>query len=399
MKRKYNILRWPVHTLKACVNELKLVMGDVGVLVFFVLVSIAYPILYSLIYNTEMAHDVRVVVVDDDRSAESREFVRALDATSEVKVIGYAANMQEARTQMCEHNCYGIINLPRDYALCLGRGEQAHVNIYCDMSVMLRYRQILMSTTAVQLTLSSHIQKAKASVIPINIGGGTIDNEQVALGNTAMGLGSAVLPCILVLVLQQSMILGVGMLHGGARDRRRRFGGIDPEEYDAVALVSVVGRALAHLLVYAVPAVYALLVVPKFFDFPQNGPIIDIVAMALPYLIACSFMSQTFKIFVRGRESTFITMVFTSIIFVFLSGISWPRSSMSQLWITLGNMVPSTWASQGYIAMQSNGASLAAQSHAYMMLWVLCGFYLVSAVLIEAFVARKQTRNPRKRQY
>ncbi len=392
MKKKYNILRWPSHLLKASVNELKMALSDVGVIIFFVVVSLIYPIIYSLVYNTEIPHDVKVVVVDDDRSSGTREFVRSLDATPEVAVIGYAANMQEARRLVYDHECFGIVYFPRDYGLNLGRGEQAHVNIYCDMGVVLRYRQILMATTAVQLNLSSHIQAAKAAVIPISLGGGTIDNAQTPLGNTAMGLASAVLPCILVLVLQQSMILGVGMLHGGVRDRRRRNHGVDPEEYDAAACVSVLGRAIAHVLIYCIPTAYALLVVPIIFKFPQNGSVVHIMVMALPYLLACSFLAQTIKFFVRGRESTFITLVFTSIIFVFLTGISWPRTSMSPLWIAVGDMIPTTWASQAYIAMQSNGASLAAQSQAYVMLWVLCIVYYISATLIEAYVARKQSR-------
>lgn len=385
-----NILKSPLHVLEACVHELKLTFGDVGVIIFFLVVSIAYPLLYSLVYNTEIPRDLKVIVVDDDRSRESREFARALDATPEVQVVAYAANMQEARQAMASHDCYGIINFPRDYALNLGRGEQAHVNVYCDMSVMMRYRQILMATTAVQQTLSSEIQAAKASVVPISLGGGTLESEQVPLGNTAMGLGSSVLMCILALVLQQSMMLGIGVLHGGVRDRRRMNGGIDPLEHTAPAVVSVLGRAIAHTLVYVIPTLYALLLVPKIFDFPQNGHAIDIMVFSLPYVLACSFFSQTFKVAVKGREAAFITLAFTSIIFVFLSGISWPRQSMGTFWIAMGNLIPSTWGATGYIAMQSNGASLAAQSQSYLMLWLLCGLYFVTASLVEKFIARRQ---------
>lgn len=385
-----NILTWPVRLCYICAHELKLIFGDQGVVIFFVLVSMAYPIIYSLVYNTEIPRDIRVVVVDDDRSPSSREFVRALDATPEVAVVGYAASVGEGRHALNEHECYGIIHFPRDYGKSLGRLEQAHINVYCDMGVMMRYKQILMAMTAVQQERSAKIQEAKAAVVPISIGGGGIANEQVALGNVSMGLASAILPCILMLALQQSMLLGVGMLHGGMRDRRRRNGGIDPLYQPAFAPLAVLGRAVAHLIVYAVPTVYALLLVPKFFSFPQNGNMYEILALTVPYLLACSLMSQTFKVFVKGREATFITLVFTSIIFVFLTGISWPRMSMSQFWIAVGNMIPTTWGCNAYIAMQSNGASLAAQSHAYLMLWVLCGIYLVSASVVEHFIAKHQ---------
>ncbi|MBQ0069704.1 MAG: ABC transporter permease, partial [Bacteroidales bacterium] len=98
-----NILTWPKKLCYICAHELKLIFGDAGVVIFFVLVSMAYPIVYSLVYNTEIPRDIRVVVVDDDRSQSSREFVRALDATPEVAVVGYCANMAEARRAINEH--------------------------------------------------------------------------------------------------------------------------------------------------------------------------------------------------------------------------------------------------------------------------------------------------------
>ena len=63
---------------------------------------------------------------------------------------------------------------------------------------------------------------------------------------------------------------------------------------------------------------------------------------------------------------------------------------MGTFWIAMGNLIPSTWGATGYIAMQSNGASLAAQSQSYLMLWLLCGLYFVTASLVEKFIARRQ---------
>lgn len=389
--KKFNIFNWLLQVFGVSIRELKLIFADVGVIIFFLVVCLVYPVLYSLIYNTELPRDVKVVVVDDDRSADTREFVRMLDATQEVAVVGYAASMQEARRLVNDHECYSIVHFPADFSASVERlGEQAHVNVYCDMSVMMRYRQTLIAVNAVQQEMNAHIQAATVSAIPMNVGGTTLDNKQVPLGNTAMGLASAVLPCILVLVLQQSMILGVGMLHGGSRDRRRRNGGIDPEQLNCSALVTVLGRTVAYLLVYVVPTFYTLLLVPKFFAFPQNGNPFEIIMMSLPYLIACALFAQTLKVLIKGREATFITLVFTSVGFVFLSGISWPRYQMSELWQAVGNMIPSTWAASSYIQMQSNGASLFDQGPTHVMLWLLCGIYLVTATFAEYYIARRQ---------
>ena len=52
--------------------EMKNTFKDEGVLIFFILVPLGYPILYSWIYNNERVHDVPVAVVDNSHSQLSR---------------------------------------------------------------------------------------------------------------------------------------------------------------------------------------------------------------------------------------------------------------------------------------------------------------------------------------
>ncbi|MBR1882837.1 MAG: ABC transporter permease [Muribaculaceae bacterium] len=389
------VWRWLASVYEVCRREFSLVFHDEGVIIFFLVLCAVYPVMYSLVYNTEVARDVPVVVVDDDRSASTREFARALDATSELCVTHYVANMGEARRLMNEHACCAVLHFPAGYDRDLMRGEQATVEVFCDMGLVLRYKQVLTAVTGVQQDFNTRIQKEMLSVVPLSMPQNTISNEQVALGNTAMGLASAVLPAILVLVLQQSMLLGICMLHGGSRERRLVNRGNDPLEVPAGVIASILGKSLCYLMIYIVPTVYVLHFVPIFFDFPQNGRLLHVLLLSFPFLLATSFMGQALKVFVNDRESTFIAIVFTSVVFVFLSGISWPRYAMSALWLAVGNVVPSTWAVEAYIAIQSNGATLAQQSHAYLMLWVLCGVMFVFAYLVERFLCRRRYRRMR----
>ena len=114
-----NIINWTIDVFRVWKRELNLAFHDEAVIIFFLVLCATYPVLYSLIYNTEVAHDMKVVVVDDNRSHLTRDFVRQLDATPEVCVMDYVSNMQDARRLMNEHECYGICLLytspsPRD---------------------------------------------------------------------------------------------------------------------------------------------------------------------------------------------------------------------------------------------------------------------------------------------
>jgi ABC-2 type transport system permease protein len=396
-EKKRNILfQWPIDMLKVAKREMRLVFADVGVVIFFFVLCAVYPLLYSLIYNTEVVRDVHVAVVDNCRSQESRELVRHIDATPEVEVVAYAANMQEAQRLLHEKKVYGILSVPRDFSQCVGRGEQAHLDVYCDMSVMLRYKNLLLAVTNVTQDLAARSQAAAVAPVIYNTGS-IVESRQVPIGNTAMGIASAILLFILPLVVQQSMVLGIGMLHGGSFERRVHNLGYDPREVPAGVIPTVLGKTVCYAFMYVLPVIYVLHFTPSFFSFPQHATLWSVIMLALPFVLAVAFMGQAFMFLIRERESVFLFLAFTSVIFVFLSGVSWPRFQMSTLWQTVGDFIPSTWMSNAYALMQSDGASLADVAHHVRMLWLLAGVYFVLACVTEGLVLRPYYRNMQAR--
>ena len=390
--RHNRVNRWLLQVLRVCQRELLLVFRDEGVVIFFLLLNAVYPVLYSLIYNPEVVRDEPVVVVDDNRTALSRDLIRRMDATQEVAIVGYAANMQEAQEAMHSKDCYGILYVPRDFAQSVARGEQGHLSLYCDMSVMMRYKAMFTALSNVTQAMGSEWLAAKVDPV-INMSGSIIENRQVPIGNSAMGIASAVLLFILPLVLQQSMILGIAMLHGGSIERRRRNGGRDPMAVDACVSATLIGKTLCHQIIYVLPVIYVLHYVPLMFGFPQYGDIVHIICLAVPFIIAVSFMGQTLQAFVNERESVFLLFVFSSVVFVFLTGASWPRYLMSRLWRVVGDCVPGVWMANGYVRMQSDGALLSQVSHEYWMMWIQVLVMFILAYLVERFVNRRRYRS------
>ena len=123
-------------------HELVKVFKDEGVLIFLVLVPLGYPLLYSWIYNNEKYLETPVAVVDLSHSALSRQFIKDCDATPDVEVKYHADNLDEARSLVSRQLVKGIYLIPSDFADCINRGEQATVSVYCDMSLMLAYKNV-----------------------------------------------------------------------------------------------------------------------------------------------------------------------------------------------------------------------------------------------------------------
>ncbi len=392
MKHDSKILGWMHSIVLTMKQEFKHIFRDEAVVIFFVVLAIVYPPLYSLIYNPEVVRDEAVAVVDDSHSELSRRFVRDLDASPDVKVAAYAHDMEEARELMATKKCYGILYFPADFETEVMRGNQGHVSLYCDMSVMMRYKAMLTALTNVQMETCSRLQGNKSFNI-ISLDGGLVDSRQVPLGNTAMGIASAVLPFILVYVLQQGMIMGIAMLHAGSMGRRRRGRGIDRlDEVKATPGAMLMGKTLVHLFYYLLPAIFALHIVPIIFKFPMNGNFLEIAMIMFPFLIASSLFGQIIRVFVNNREGVFLILAFTSVIFVFLTGVSWPHYQIAPYWDVLSKMIPAYWASTAYVQMQVGGASLSQMSDFYLALWGLVVLYFIVAYLVELLVLRPRYR-------
>ena len=136
-------------------EELKSVFKDEGVMIFFFLVPLAYPVLYSFIYNNEVVHEAKMVVVDADNSPLSREFIRRVDASSEVKVVQQAADLGEAQRLVDSKEAFGILSIPESFSRDLHAGRQTTVSLYSDMSALLYYKAFLLTATEVSLDMGA----------------------------------------------------------------------------------------------------------------------------------------------------------------------------------------------------------------------------------------------------
>ena len=365
-------------------NELKKIFSDVGVLVFFLIVPLLYPLLYAYLYGREVVREVPVVVVDECRSATSREFLRKTDATPDLKIISYCSDMEEARNLMHRHKAYGLIHIPSEFERTLADGRQATVNLYCDMSGLLYYKALLSGCTMVSLDMNRNIQMERLSGLSDwekEVQTMPIENEYVTMFNPANGFQAFLIPAVLILVLQQTLVLGICMLAGTERERRHKGELILGESYSNPITV-LGGKGLAYLLVYGFTATYVLCFVPWLFNMPQLWQLPTLVAFVLPFLVASIFFGITLSFFVKDRESCFLLFVFVSVPLIFMSGISWPTSNMPDFWRNLAMLFPSTPAVNGFARINTAGALLQDVRREILVLIIQSGVYFMLSLFI-----------------
>lgn len=366
-------------------EELRTIFKDQGVLLFFFLVPLAYPLLYAFIYTNEVVREVPIAVVDDNRSTMSRNYLRHLDASPDVKIISYCADMNEAKSLIKHRDAYGIVYIPRDFSHRLHSGEQVSVSAFADMSGLLYYKSILTANTEVSLRLNAKIKVA--------LGGGTTEQQdlvaehpikyqEVSLYNPQNGFATFLIPAVLILVIQQTLLLGIGLAAGTAREKNL-FHNLLPIEKHHTGLLRIVwSKSLAYLIIYIPISVYVLGVVPHIFSLNQIGNPWQLALFTLPFLIACIFFAMTISGFVRHREMCIVLIVFSSVPLLFISGLSWPGSAIPAFWKAFSYAFPSTFGINGFVAINNMGADLADVRPQWNMLWVQAIVYCFTTCMV-----------------
>lgn len=366
-------------------EEMRAVFKDSGVMIFFFLVPLAYPIIYSLIYNPETVHDVPVVVVDHSDSFYSREFLRRVDATPDVKIVGTCLSMDEAQERLNKKEVFGILLIPSEFSKKLHTGQQATVSLYCDMSLLLHYKAMLLASTEVSLDMGKEIHaeyqpRSTEKLQEIQVT--PIPYESTALFNPSNGFAGFLLPSVLILIIQQTLVLGICMLGGTARENSKFHHLVPLDRHFKGTFRVVLGKALAYVLIYIPVCLWTLIVVPKIFVLPSVGDLSDILLFLLPYLFACVFFSITLSGFMRTRESPMMIFVFMSVILLFLSGISWPTDTFPVYWKIIADLFPSTPGIRGFVLIESCGATIFEVTREYRLLWFQSGVYFITSALV-----------------
>ena len=396
----HKILRWLDDLAYVWRFELRQVLRDEGVLLFCIVVPIVYPLLYSWVYNNENIHEVPVAVVDQSHSQLSRQFIRMCDASPDVHVAYYAVDLDDAQSLVSRQIVKGVYLIPEDFATRVNRLEQATVSVYCDMALMLTYKAIYQTAMAVSQKMGAGIQTKLAGKYTKReevINASPLDVEEVAMFNPQAGYGTAILPAVLILIIQQTLALGIGLAAGTARERNR-YGDLVPihPSYGGVGRI-VSGKALCYLMVYAVMSTYLVLVVPKFFSCIHIAAWQDLLLMMIPYVLACVFFGLTVSCLVRYRENVILLMVFVSLPLLFLTGVSWPQSSIPGYLQGVSWLFPSTFGVRAYLRLNTMGATLGDITLEMRCLWIQVAAYLGTACLVYGHQLRTTQKHASER--
>ena len=364
-------------------NEFRMIFSDGGVLLIIVFAMLIYTTIYSLAYGKEVVESVAIAVVDSDKTPSSRELINGLSSGPNTAVCYEVASVDEARRLFYERKVFGIVVIPNGFEGDLLSGKQANIATILDGSHLLLYRQVLEQATKDALTDGATIEamrmvargvddvEAAAIIQPV-------EYEEHVLHNSAMGYGSFVMPSIVVVVIQQTLLIGLAML--GVRRKKMPVP-------NASIIICIFAKILTYLIIYGVNLIIILGILWPIFGFPYEGRTVDVVVVFALYITASVALGISLSHLFSKREAPLMLLLWSSIPILLLAGVSYPKEAFPEWLHLLGRVFPSSSAVNAYVNIGTAGDSLSNVMTDIVTLVVLSIVYICLAFFAEKISA------------
>jgi ABC-2 type transporter len=250
---------------------------------------------------------------------------------------------------------------------------------------MLAYKAIYQTSLYVSLNIGKERQKEMIGTVTVRdeeLRTQPLEVVEEPIFNVTGGYGNAVLPGVLILILQQTLLLGIGLAAGTARENNRYQDLVPISKHHNGILKIVLGKSFCYFMIYCVISAYITLAVPYIFNFTMLAAPADLIRLLLPYLLSVIFFGMTLSCLVRHRENVMLLVVFTSVPFLFLTGVSWPQSSIPGVWEGIAWLIPSTFGVRGFLRLSSMGGTFADIRTEVLALWSQAIVYFSTTCLV-----------------
>lgn len=201
---------------------------------------------------------------------------------------------------------------------------------------------------------------ARAALSPLTV-------TSVSLFNPQGGYASYVIPAAFVLILQQTLLMGIGLLHAGRKP---------PKGQRLMATI------FAYFALYMVWVAFTQMLLPYLYRIPRTGDLVTLLLVAVPFVAACIAMGFAVAMAIPWREGVVFLLVVIGMPLFFLSGISWPVEMIPAPLHALSLLVPSSSAISAFVAVDQMGASAQDVAGAIRTQIVLVVLYTIVAVAL-----------------
>jgi len=366
--------------------EAKVIFSDIAIVLTIFGGVILYSFLYPQPYAKESVSELAISIVDLDRSEISRDIIFKIDATPQIDVVRQDMSEDDAKEALVLGKIKGIVVIPPHFKRDITLGKSPTIAVGADSSYFLIYGAVLEGAMKSVLTTSAKIKVANLLKSQLPISGAKEAYTPYSLNtlnlfNKENSYTQYVVPAVFILILQQTLLIGLGILGGGINERRARgehgyFNDASIYQIMFARFVIFGGIFFTHMLFYF-GFIY------EAFDITHIAEIVPLLSFGVVFLLAVIAFGIFLGSLFASREVATPVVLFSSLPLVFSAGFVWPLEAMPKFIEYLSLLVPSTTAMQGFLKLNQMGATLPMIINNYMILvaqmvvYTLLGFYML----------------------
>lgn len=350
--------------LKVAFTEWKLFFTDPAAVLLLVVAGLLYAFYYPTPYIYQTVSKVPVGIVDMDHSEKARELIQMSAAAQQIEVRAVYNDLLEAENAMAKSDIFGYMVIPKDMEKNLQRKEQVSLNIFTHGAYVMLHGAIgtAFSTCAMTLGATSKVKQiALTKKVPSAQAMAMRDPFPISIQTMFNSTGSYsnyIVPSVLILILQQSLVIGIGVLGGPRAHRRFRRKFRDSAIENESLPFRYFGRSLAYFMHYCCFILFYHCVIYNIFNFPRRGELLPMMVFALVFLASTiNFGMVISQIFLR-RETSMQLFLYLSIPILFLANFSWPTYLMPRWMAAISYILPSTFAIPAWISIEQMGGDI-----------------------------------------
>ncbi|MFT7003229.1 MAG: ABC-2 type transport system permease protein [Sulfurimonas sp.] len=376
-----------MNFIKVFKNEAKAIFTDAAIVLTIIGGVILYSFLYPQPYVNESVSGLSISVVDKDKSDISRDIIFKLNSTPQVIVTRVDVSELDAKDALVAGKVKAIVVIPKDFKRDLALNKSPTIALGADASYFLIYGGVLEASMKSVLTKSASIKianllkkqiplaEAKESYTPYTL-------NIINLFNRQNSYTQYVVPAVFILILQQTLIIGLGILGGGINEKIKN----KDECYalDAPIWMMILSRVIIFGSIFFFHMLFYFGFSFEMFHITRLSSITNLLTFGVPFLLSSIFLGIFLGSLFSSREIATPVVLFTSLPLVFTAGFVWPVEAVPDVLVFVSQLFPSTPAIQGFLALNQMGADFSSVINHYAILWLqtigyaILGYYVIN---------------------
>jgi len=360
--------------VRAFLAQWRLILSDKAAVVLVFGGFVIYSLIFPAPYAAEIARGNPIAVVDLDRSSLSRQLIQTAQASGAIVVTHELYSPSEAYALLRSGLIRGYLIIPEDFRRDALSGRTPAISWGGDAVYLTVYSQIASAFAGATGNLNGGIRLKKALATGIGVDAAGASLAPVAyvgrpLFNTREGIAAYSAPAVMVLVMQQTILLAIGVLVGTARERAV-FVSLPFEGWS-----ELLGRAGVFVVIYSVHTLYFYGIVNWLWELPTYGHVLPALLFLLPFFLASAFFGLTIAGLFRRRETSLVAIGVLGMPFAYVAGFAWPHEALVGPLRLASWLLPSTPGIQGSLQLMQMGASFEDVLPRWLALWGLVLLY------------------------